>query len=143
MLSVCFRIYLTVCLALHPTNQTISWLRSVDNSWIVAITNKLTHRRKMVKRSITQKQRRVTPFTFGFCLSELMYYYFVPFRCFNITVWVHDILNELLKSSTSNYQRDWKKKKKRNHLLNFTVRLINLLSLCNINLMYHFIPRRW
>ena len=68
---------------------------------------------------------------------------FVLLRCFNITVWVHDMLNELLKSSTSNYQRDWKKRKKRNHLLNFTVRLINVLSLHNINLMHHFISRRW
>ena len=133
MLSVCFRMYLTVYLALHPANQTISWLRSVDNSWIMAITNKLTLKEKT-------KMSNIFYIWVLFVRIDVL---FVPLRCFNITVWVHDTLNELLKSSTSNYQRDWKKRKKRNHLLNFTVRLINVLSLHNINLMHHFISRRW
>ena len=133
MLSVCFRMYLTVYLALHPANQTISWLRSVDNSWIMAITNKLTLKEKT-------KMSNIFYIWVLFVRGDVL---FLRLRCFNITVWVHDTLNELLKSSTSNYQRDWKKKKKRNHLLNFTVRLINVLSLHNINLMHHFIPRRW
>ena len=140
MLSVCFRMYLTVYLALHPANQTISWLRSVDNSWIMAITNKLTLKEKIM---VYRTETKTINMFYMWVLFVRIDVLFVLLRCFNITVWVHDMLNELLKSSTSNYQRDWKKRKKRNHLLNFTVRLINVLSLHNINLMHHFISRRW